>query len=225
MRTDNILSSLGERNLGTRRLWVEDSYNRLSRNGFGPGTVFNVEPRGGPGLNLRSSILGGYTVSQRRGAAILSLENVGRVARFDDPEVRVRISVNLVQVFPSLRVFSVRARSQEVWAITGDGLLSTPSGSLIIKTGREPYAGRPDSIRVEMSGVNLVAATDFIARIKPRLVEVVPASVTATNAGQAELFPVENGNMGIEAGIVAEVSRQFFTACGYTDQGNGTFAR
>lgn len=225
MRTDNILSSLGERSLGSKRLWVEDSFSRLTRNGFAPGAVFNVEHRCGPGINLRASLLGGYTVSQRRGAAILSYENSALAQKFSDPEVRIRISVNLVQVFPSLRVFSVRTRSQEIWSIDREGNLSTPSGSLLIKTGREPYAGRPDTILVDLSGVNLVAATDFIARIKPRLVTVLPASLPATINGQTELFPLENETVSVEDGIVAEVSRQFFTACGYADQGNGSFLR
>ena len=223
MRSDNILTSLGSRNHGSRRLWVEDSFCRLTNNGFAPGSPFSVEPRQGPGVNLRAGLLGSYIVSRRRGAAILSYENVALAERFSEPEVRVKISVNLVQVLPSLRVFSVRRRSDESWSIGVDGVLTTPEGKTALITGRERTSGRPDSIAVVMTANNLVAATDFIARVKPRIVTVTVDSPVSMD-GQTELFTPEPID-SVESAILKEVSRQFFTSCGWTDTGSGRFER
>jgi len=228
MRSDNILTTLGERAGGYRRLWVEDSASRLSNNGFIAGTGFVVEPRQGPGANFRPSILGDCHVSRRRGAAILSYESTSLARIFETtPEVRVKISVNLVQVFPSLRVFHVRKHSTETWSIGADSVLTTPKGQLNMLSGREPILGRPLSINLSLSDRNLVAATDFIARVKPAEIRLTPAD-TVQALGQGELFaeaPSTSKAPAQDGLILAEVARQFFTACGWTRDTEGVFRR
>lgn len=223
MRSDNIMTSLGNRSSGLRRLWVEDSHSRLSNNGFGVGTGFTVEPRLGPGLNLRQSLLGSCHVSQRRGAAILSYEGSSTMARFFEPEVRVKISVGLVQVLPSLRAFSVRVATSEVWDIAGSRL-TTPSGEVGMVTGEERPGGRPTSINAHITQDNIVAATSLIAWAKPATVKITTGSVPLV--GQLGLFDAAPSSApSLDDDILFEVSRQFLVACGWSHEGNGLFRR
>lgn len=222
MRSDSLLTSLGNRSTGLRRLWVEDSFSRLTSNGFEIGTGFVVESRMGPGLNIRPSLLARCHVSQRRGAAILSYEGNESMARFHEPEVRVKISVGLVQVIPSLRVFSVRTPSSAVWKIDGS-TLTTDEGSMVLRDGLERPSGRPATIEARLDAKNLVAATALIAWAKPGTIRLIDGSAPV---GQLDLFgeaaPAAEAN---NDAITAEVARQFFVACGYETVSPGVFTR
>ena len=222
MRSDNILSTLGTRSSGLRRLWVEDSFSRLSNNGFDVGTGFRVEPRMGPGLNIRQTLLGSCHVSQRRGAAILSYEGAATMARFFEPEVRVKISVGLVQVLPSLRAFSVRTATSEVWTIAGE-FLTTPWGEVRLVTGDERPSSRPASISATLTEDNIVAATALIAWAKPATVKISTGAAPVT--GQLGLFDAPVPTTTLDEQILFEVTRQFLVGCGWSHEGNGLFKR
>jgi hypothetical protein len=225
MRSDSILTNLGNCSTGrNRRLWVEDSYSRLTNNGFDVGTGFTVEPRLGPGLNIRPAILASTHVSKRNGAAILSYEGSSNMARFSAPEVRVKLSYGLAQILPSLRVFSVRIATSETWTIEGAALM-TPAGATVLRTGMERPPGRPTIIEARLNASNLVAATALIAWAKP---ETIRLTDPAPAAGQLDLFEVEAARAptaATESDITLEVSRQFFVACGWTQQGPRLFRR
>ena len=227
IRSDNLLTTLGSRSSGLRRLWVEDSFSRLSDNGFEIGTGFVVEPRMGPGLNLRPSGLGSCHVSQRRGAAILSYEGSTKLEQFAQPEIRVKISHALVQVLPSLRAFTVRTVPTGVWTIDGQ-TISTPEGRMTLRTGHERPAGRPATIEARLDSMNLVAATDFIAWAKPGTIRLLSGSTPVIPMGQLDLF-AEPTAASVEStgdsAITQEVARQFFVACGWEQTEPGVFHR
>ena len=226
MRSDSILTTLGNCSTGlNRRLWVEDSYSRLSNNGFDVGTGFVVEPRMGPGLNIRPAILSSTHVSKRNGSAILSYEGSSVMARFSAPEVRVKLSVGLAQILPSLRAFSIRIVSTETWTIDGN-TLTTAAGSIALRTGLERPAGRPAVIEAALSASNLIAATALIAWAKPATVRIQTSAVLPT--GQLDLFgadeiPAPKGST--DADITQEVCRQFLVACGWAQTDAVTFKR
>lgn len=230
-RIDSILTRIAERPAGRRRLWIEDSFSRLSRNGFEPGVAFNVEPRMGPGVNIRPALLGEYMVSRRRQSAILSHETSFLASRFSAPEARVKVSVGLVQVLPSLRVFSVQQQSDEVWRIDANGIVTTPRGAIELHTGREVVSGRPASLSLIPSMTNLVAATDFISRVKPGMVQIgVNPSTPLPATGQLDLFsdsPSSSSEIvpSIDEMILNELCRQFLVGCGYSVDKLGHYSR
>jgi hypothetical protein len=176
----------------------------------------------GPGLNIRQSLLASCHVSQRRGSAILSYEGSDNMARFHECEVRVKISVGLVQVLPSLRVFSVRSMGNEVWSISGEKLV-TPQGEVALVTGEERPSGRPMAINAAITQANLVAATALIAWAKPATVRISTAAPMA--AIQLGLFDAPATASTLENDILFEVSRQFLVACGWSHEGDGVFKR
>lgn len=228
MRSDSLFTKLGVRKHDYRRLWLEDSHGRLTRNGFAPGTRLTVSPRLGPGLALRTCPTGSLTVSRRREHAILSYESRDLGLRFIEPEARVKVSVGLVQVLPSLRVFSIRAIANEEWTIAKAGILLTPKAPAIrLHTGRERAPGRPTTITWEVTESNLVAATDFIAWAKPPKV-VVQMAPCADAEIQGDLFlpdlPV-NPVAAKEQRVLSELARQFLVSCGFSETGPGVYCR
>lgn len=228
MRSDSLLTSLGFRTSGLRRLWVEDSFSRLTQNGFEVGSGFEVQPRMGPGLNIRPSLLSRTHVSSRRGAAILSYEGSDNMARFSVPEVRVKITHGLVQVLPSLRAFSVRVSTACTWIL--DGMtLTTPECSLTLRDGLERPAGRPSTVEARLTSASLIAATSLIAWAKPATIRLLPVSAKVVPMGQLEIFAAAQAPVSTEdstdAAIVQEVARQFFVACGWEQTEPGLFRR
>ena len=228
-RSDNLLTKLGSRSSGLVRLWVEEpkGAERLASNGFSSGTGFMVERRMGPGLNIRPSILGSCHVSSHRGSALLSYEGSDIMAQFAQPEVRVKISVNLVQVLPSLRVHSVRVASDSVWTIAGQTIY-TPDGRLTLRDGLERPAGRPAAVEAHLDSMNLVAATDFIAWAKPGTIRLHTAASPVVPVGQLDLFAEPTAasvQSSEDDAITQEVARQFFTSCGWQQTEPGVFRR
>ena len=228
-RSDTILTTLGARGDGIKRLWLEDSYGRLSANGFFKGTGFVLQNRMGPGVNIRPSLISRTHVSARRGAAILSYEGAGSLSNLSTSMVRVKMSVNLVQVFPSLREFSVRIPNRETWTVDGSTLI-TPAGSFSIVDGLERVSGRPTQINVNLTKANIAPVTLLISRYKPDTIQLLQANAAPASPamGQLNLFsgPDTAPNIDLSSSAISsEVARQFFTACGWSLTSPGCFAR
>lgn len=228
-RSDTLLSTLGARGDGVKRLWLEDSFGRLSANGFLKGTGFVLQNRMGPGVNIRPSLISRTHVSARRGAAILSYEGAGSLSNLSTTMVRVKMSVNLVQVLPSLREFSVRIPNRETWTIN-DSTLTTPSGTLPIVDGLERVSGRPTQFNVHLTKANIAPVTLLISRYKPCTIQLLhPNAAPASPAmGQLDFFSDSDtapDNDFSSSTITAEVACQFFTACGWSQTTPGCFVR
>ncbi|MDD2766079.1 MAG: hypothetical protein PHE83_19115 [Opitutaceae bacterium] len=196
MRKDLYLSHLNFRPAtGYKRIWIEDSAQRLSRNGFEPGTMLNAQRRAGPGLNLRPQTLGDYTVSHRHQTPIISLENPMVAQAFLVDELLVRISVGLISIVPSIRAFAVRMAQDEHWTIR-DNTVITPRAILPFAATPIHPAGRPMVMEAQITDRNLIAATELIAWAKPAEIHLQAdglAGLTATQflkgCGWQEISP------------------------------------
>lgn len=106
---DIFLSKIGQRPTGAR-VWIEDGFSRLQRNGFGVGVPIDVLPRSsGAGLIIRvAKTPTRRKVAKRRGMPLLSLEGPQVLACLPWDEVRVRVSVGAVAVLP--RAFALLFR-------------------------------------------------------------------------------------------------------------------
>lgn len=165
---DTFFTAIGERTgRPYERLWIEDSFGRLSRNGFVANSAFNVTPRPGVGLVLTPSVLGEYSITPRRGASVISLEQRGLSDLVRSREVRVRLCVKSIVVMPCLRAFHVARPTTGVWTIAGM-TLTTPEGATDIGTP-SPAGMRstPARLDVQLSEANIVFATEIIGNATP----------------------------------------------------------
>jgi len=137
IRHHQLLSfhKIGE-NRGSPRLWLES--RRLETLGFPPGTSFLVESRA-KGVRLRASTKGKHHVAQRRAAGavrpIIDLANRALLAPLVHwEEVKVAVSLGLIDVMPSVRAFTIRRQrsSGRPWrtleVFSGGGTLSAAIG-------------------------------------------------------------------------------------------------
>jgi hypothetical protein len=185
MRFDQFCSRIGHRENGYSRVWIEDSFDRLSRNGFTPGTSFEPQFRPGVGLVLAPTAIGSLTVSQRRGVPLLSYERPSVSHQFEaTPDVRVRISVNHVTIMPRLRVFSIGGLRNETWNLSGL-TVATPSGSISLEGGSPVHAPKVvQTLRAELTEANLVAATEFMNNVLAPRLELSGEALLVHIAGQ-----------------------------------------
>jgi hypothetical protein len=185
MRSDSFLTKIGDRSgRGRGRLWLEDGFDRLSRNGFGPGTAFTVTPRGGVGLVLRVALLGSCHVSHRRRQAVLSYESPDLNSFLPAPSARVRISTSAIIVMPSLRVFSIGRQVTETWTVRGD-ILTTGDGQIPLGTIRPiNFRQAPAMIEAEIDEANLVCATEVMGNAKAAAVRLTGDALPVRVAGQ-----------------------------------------
>jgi hypothetical protein len=201
MRKDLYRSKLNDRPAtGYKRVWLEDSANRLTRNGFTAGTMLVARRRAGPGLDLLPRAIGDYTVSHRHRLPILSLENPLVAEAFPVDEIVVRMSVGLISLVPSIRMFSVRASTAEVWTVEG-GAVRTPRE--VVRFGALPAlpSGRPGMVEAFLDEANLIAGTELIANVKPAEIRL-----------HAD-------------GLVALTATQFLKGCGWTEAAPGVLRR
>ena len=184
MRKDLYLSKLNLRPAtGYKRVWIEDSARRLTRNGFEAGTMLVAHHRAGPGLDLRPHLLGDYTVSHRHQVPIVSLENPMVAQAFPVDDLLVRISVGLISILPSIRAFAVRAVSDELWTLR-DNAVITPRE--VVAFGPRPIhpLGRPAVVEAYITDRNLIAATELIAWAKPAEIRLHAEGLAGLTAGQ-----------------------------------------
>ncbi len=127
---------IGE-NRGSPRLWLES--RRLETLGFSAGTSFLVESRAN-GVRLRASTKGKHHVAKRRAAGavrpIIDLANRALLAPLVHwQEVKVAVSLGLIDVTPSVRAFRIRRQrnSRPPWrtleVFSGGGTLSAAIGA------------------------------------------------------------------------------------------------
>lgn len=200
-RVDQFLSRVGSSADGSKWIHIEDSFDRLTRNGFAPGTSFNVESRMGPGMILRASVLGENTVSKRKRAPVAYVKNRRVAAAFPVDEVRFRVSVGMIVAVPSVRAFSIHSiAAGEVWMMDDAGV-TTPSGVFTFGAAPLRIAGRPEKLIVNLSAANIVPATETAAAVKPGAIEL----------------------RGDE--FCGRIAAQFFTAAGWQVSADGLLRR
>ena len=185
MRSDNFLTHIGDRSeRGCSRLWLEDSFGRLSRNGFDAGAGFAVTPRPGVGLVFTPSVLGSCHVSHRRSRAILSYEAPDIERLIPSVEARVRLSVKTIIVMPSLRVFAILRKTAARWTICGNEIVT--QNQALPLTGVKPLhlAKAPAVIEADLTEANLVYATEVIGNARPGVVVLSGEPLAVQLAGQ-----------------------------------------
>ncbi len=171
MRSDTFCTNLGARSNGMARLWIEDSYHRLTRNNFSVGTQFTRRSRPGYGVILEPNILGEVTVSTRRGAPLLSLENswLANQMPAQDADVRVRVSVGNIVVMPRLRTFHVGRRFSDEATIVGN-ILTAGANTRQIDTLAPASIGLIGNLTAHLDWTNLVYATEVMGNARPECV-------------------------------------------------------
>ncbi len=184
MRTDNFFTTVGDRpDIGMKRIWVEDSFGRLSRNGFTAGTPYSVTTRPGLGLLVQPAAVSSLHVSSRRSASILSYESSRLAQSITTNEARVKVSVGSIIILPALRLFHV-ARTASNWSIAGM-MLTRPEGVSGIATERPVrYPFSPDSLTVALDETNLIFALEIVGNAKPGEVAVNGEPLLRQIAGQ-----------------------------------------
>jgi hypothetical protein len=153
------------------RLWIEDSYRRLTRNGFGTDATFARIARPGVGVVLAPSVLGDAKVSSRRGVPILSVENswLARQMRYADQQARVRISVNHIVLMPRLRAFHVGTKAHDCAEISGM-FIRFGERNESLETARPAMHGLIGELRAVLDWQNLVLATEIMGDSRPERV-------------------------------------------------------
>ena len=185
MRSDTFCTNLGSRSSGMSRLWVEDSYRRLSRNGFEVGTQFARRSRPGYGVILTPSVLGECAVSSRRGVPLLSLENgwLAKQMPSRDAEVRVRVCVGSVIVMPRLRIFHVGRTTHELATIS-EGTVEVGGKILPLHTAKPAAFGLIAELKADLNWSNLVLATEVMGNSRPSRVQLSGDALCVRLAGK-----------------------------------------
>jgi len=185
LRYDTFFTRLGDRaERPYNRLWIEDSFGRLTANGFATGTGFAARQRPGVGLVLSPDTLGACHVSQRRGAAILSYEARGLTGALRTSDVRVRVCVKSIVVMPCLRLFHVGRGVNGEWSIAENRLHA--DGSVIDIATSTPLQMRktPAVMSVALTEANIVFATEIIGNTRPAAVRLSGDRLLVTVAEQ-----------------------------------------
>lgn len=165
------------------RLWIEDSFGRLSRNGFTAGTRFQIANRPGLGMVLTPSILG-LKVTPRRGGSLISYEARGLSDAVRASEVKVRVCVKSIVVMPCLRHFHIRAANGETWSIAGETLVTPHGQQDIVTPSPARFAATPALLEIDLTPGNVVFATEIVGNVKPGAVKLSGDAVMQVVAGQ-----------------------------------------
>ena len=195
---DTVLTKLSPRKDGGR-VWIEDSYSRLTRNGFAAGSNITVNDRPGSGLILRrTEQLSRNSVSSRKGAPIIDIDGIWVLRRFEGSDfLRVRLSFNSAIIVPRVLTASV-ARAGEVAQIRGNILLVAGTQFAINtpKPARIPFS--ISELSIDVSAANLLYAMETIINNRP-------ANVSVT-------------------GSESPIASAYLTDAGYTPNGEGRFS-
>jgi hypothetical protein len=170
---DTFYTAIGERSgRPYDRLWIEDSYGRLARNGFVAGTGFDASHRAGVGLVITPSTLGSYSVTPRGQRSVISLEQRGLSDALRARDVRVRICVKSIVVMPCLRLFHVAKSVDQVWSIEGTDIFTPEGRASLLTTRPRTFRTSPLRIKFDARPENIAFATEIIGNAKPAEVEL-----------------------------------------------------
>ena len=202
MRTDTFFTAIGDRPvIGMQRIWIEDSFGRLSRNGFTAGTPYVVGTRPGLGLVVQPAAVSSLHVSARRQASILSYESSSIAHSITTNEARVKVSVGSIIILPALRLFHVTRPVTELWQISGLTLVRPEGTCSVVTSAPVRFATSPCLLTVGLTEENLIFATEIIGNAKP-------------------------GSVALSGGaLLCQVAGQFLAEAGYSESAPGVWSR
>jgi hypothetical protein len=179
---DTILTKLSPHK-DTHRIWIEDSYGRLQKNGFSPNTPFSVQPRAGRGLILKTENQPTTTsVSKRQNKPLLSLERKTLARSLDGDLLRARISIGQIILVPRVLCFSIQKPHQNIACISGTQLQIGGAPPKELKTPKPQRNPEPIAyLEAEITADNIVYATEFMLNNLPKEIKLSgPEAILAT---------------------------------------------
>ena len=166
---------------------MEDSFQRLARNGFIAGQAITVTPRAGRGLIVRtSSEPGSLSISRRKGAPLLSLEGPWVTRAVEGDAVRVRLSYRHAVIIPRIFAFSIRRTGAEAEI---SGLVVTVGACVWNLATRSPLKADQAIRRIKFDAdwSNLILGTELIGNHRPSEVSITGPEASLAGAFLADL--------------------------------------
>ena len=180
---DTVITKLSPHGDSMARVWLEDSYNRLTRNGFPAGTKIAVTDRPGSGLIVRHGELDSKkTVSSRRNAPLLSLDGAWVLRRFEGADfLRVRLSFKTLIIVPRVITSNI-TRSGCSGYVTGTTLVVDNIGYSIKTQKPLLLPMRLKSLALNITTDNILYAMEIVVNSRPESVTLSGHEMSVASA-------------------------------------------
>lgn len=167
---DTIITKLSPH--GTRhRVWLEDSFGRLSRNGFSAGDGVDVSHRAGSGLLVKKGdAFSKNSISARRNTPLFALDGAWVLRRFEHADfLRVRLSYNAISIVPRVITASI-TRAGVRAAISGNVLVVDHVGYQINTPKPTLLPFRIKALHASVDAANILYSMEVIINNRPESV-------------------------------------------------------
>lgn len=173
---DTLLTKLSPHR-ESHRVWIEDAYGRLSKNGFSPNTPFSVNIRkGGTGLIIQAQPNSGpITISKRANRPILSLERKSLQETLGLEFFRARITYKTVILLPRILCFYFNENREKTLAhLQGWKVTIGKEDSMDLRTNVPIRKSKKQITYLEacIDSENIVQACEFILYNTPQTVKL-----------------------------------------------------